>query len=96
MNLIETQMPFRRGRILALLSQSNNSGMSETLLRTTLKGWGYKADPDTIAIDTAWLDRYALIASREIAGVTMFTITERGRAVVSGDLDFPGVQLIEA
>lgn len=95
MNLIEAQTPYRRGRILALLAESNAKGMSAPLLRTTLSGWGYKADPDTMAVDTAWLGRYSLIAERDIAGVTMLTITERGRAVVSGDLDFPGVQLIE-
>jgi repressor of nif and glnA expression len=94
-NLIEQQMPYRRGRILAILAQSNRSGSSVQLLRTTLNGWGYKADPDTVDIDIAWLERHGLIQRREVAGVTMLTITARGQAVVSGDLDFPGVQLIE-
>ncbi len=94
-NLIEQQMPFRRGRILAILAQSNKSGSSAPLLRTTLTTWGYKADDDTFAIDVAWLERHGLIQRREIAGVVMLTITARGQSIVSGDLDFPGVQVIE-
>lgn len=95
MNIIETQMPYRRGRMLAVLAQANRNGTSVPLLRNSLNSWGYKADPDTIDIDVSWLDRHGLIAKREIVGVTMLAITDRGRAVVSGDLDFPGVQLIE-
>ncbi len=95
MNMIEQQMPYRRGRILSILSQSNRNGSSVQLLRTALNGWGYKADPDTIAIDQAWLARHGLVEQRQVADVTMLLITPRGQAVVSGDLDFPGVQLIE-
>lgn len=94
-NLIEQQMPFRRGRILALLAQANRNGSSVPLLRSALSGWGYKADPDTIDIDVAWLLRHGLIAQRDIAGVAMLTITARGQAIVSGDLDFPGVTVLE-
>lgn len=95
MNLIEQQMPYRRGRILAILAQSNRSGSSVPVLRATLNGWGYKADPDTIDIDVAWLERHGLIQTRNVAGVTMATITARGQSIVSGDLDFPGVQILE-
>ena len=31
----------------------------------------------------------------DVAGVTFTRITERGRDVITGDLDFPGIQLIE-
>jgi hypothetical protein len=95
MSLIAKQTPYRRGRILALLRDANKNGMSVPLLRTTLNGWGYKADPDTIDIDVSWLHRYELIERRTIAGVELLSITERGRAVVTGNLDFPGVELIE-
>ena len=95
MNLIAKQTPYRRGRILALLRDANKAGMSVPLLRTTLNGWGYKADPDTIEIDVSWLHRYELIGRRVIADVELLSITERGTAVVTGNLDFPGVELIE-
>lgn len=94
-NLIEQTMPYRRGRILALLRESNESGMSAPLLRQTLRSFGYKADEDTVRIDIAWLSRHGLMRSREVAGVELLTITPRGRDVITGDLDFPGVQLIE-
>ena len=95
MDMTEHQMPYRRGRILALLKASNETGMSDSLLRTTLRSFGYKADADTFAIDLAWLSRHGLVVQRDVAGVTFTRITERGRDVITGDLDFPGVQLIE-
>jgi repressor of nif and glnA expression len=95
MNLTEQQMPYRRGRILALLRASNDAGMAAPLLRSTLKGFGYKADEDTVRIDLSWLSRHGLLRSRDVAGVEMLAITPRGRDVITGDLDFPGVQLIE-
>jgi len=95
MNLTEQTMPYRRGRILALLRASNDTGMSEPLLRQTLRSFGYKTDADTFAIDIAWLSRHGLLVQRDVAGVLFVRITERGRDVITGDLDFPGVQLIE-
>jgi len=95
MNITEQTMPYRRGRILALLRQANENGSSETLLRTLLRSFGYQADEDTFAIDAAWLSRHGLITRPEVAGVRFARITARGRDVITGDLDFPGVQLIE-
>jgi len=95
MNLNEQTMPYRRGRILALLRASNDTGMSESLLRMTLRDFGYKTDADTFAIDIAWLSRHGLLVQRAVANVSIMRITERGRDVITGDLDFPGVQLIE-
>jgi hypothetical protein len=88
-------MPYRRGRILALLNASNEHGSSAPLLRTTLRSFGYAADEDTFEIDVAWLSRHGLVIVRDRAGVSFLRITSRGRDVLTGDLDFPGVQLIE-
>ena len=95
MNLNEQTMPYRRGRILALLNASNAAGMTESLLRQMLRSFGYKSDEDTFAVDLAWLARQGLITRPEVAGVLFARITGRGRDVLTGDLDFPGVQLIE-
>ncbi len=95
MNLTEQQMPYRRGRVLALLHASNDAGSAESLLRQTLRSFGYKSDEDTFAVDLAWLSRQGLIVRRDVAGVPFARITPRGRDVITGDLDFPGVQLIE-
>lgn len=95
MNLTEAQAPYRRGRILAVLAESNTAGCSSPLLRTIIRQWGYRCDEDTLAIDLAWLTRHGLIALRDVAGVEMATITGRGRDVVTRDLDLPGVALAE-
>lgn len=95
MNIHEQTMPYRRGRILALLRESNEQGMSAALLRTTLRSFGYKMDADTFAIDCAWLSRHGLMRSHEVAGVPFWRITARGRDIITGDLDFPGIALIE-
>jgi len=95
MNITEQTMPYRRGRILALLKASNECGMSGPLLRTTLQGFGYKCDADTFAIDIDWLSRHGLLRSRDVGGIEMMTLTQRGRDVVTGNLEIPGVKLIE-
>lgn len=94
-NFTEHQMPYRRARILQLLKASNEHGTSTPLLRTTLRSFGYKADEDTFEIDVAWLSRHGLVTVRDRAGVVFLAITSRGRDVISGDLDFPGIQRIE-
>lgn len=95
MNITEATMPYRRGRILALVKASNTAGISTSLLRSTLRAFGYKADEDTIEIDLAWLSRHGLIERREVQGIAFVKITARGSDVITGDLDFPGVQMIE-
>jgi len=95
MNLNEQTMPYRRGRILALLRTANQNGLSSSLLRTTLRSFGYKVDDDTFVIDLSWLSRHGLVELRDVVGVTIARLTSRGRDVITGDLDFPGVQLIE-
>lgn len=95
MNLIEAQAQHRRGRMLTILASSNDQGCSAPLLRTMVRGFGYKADADTLAIDVSWLERQALLQRRDVAGVEMLSITSRGRDVVSRDLDMPGIQMLE-
>lgn len=95
MNITEAQMPYRRGRILALAKVANDRGTSEPLLRQTLRGFGYKADEDTVEIDLTWLSRHGLISRYNVQDVRFVKITPRGRDVITGDLDFPGIQLIE-
>lgn len=95
MNITEATMPYRRGRILALAHASNNTGLSTSLVRSTLRAFGYKADEDTVEIDLAWLSRHGLLLRSEVQGVPFVKITARGRDVLTGDLDFPGIQLIE-
>lgn len=95
MNLIEAQAQHRRGRMLTILADSNAQGCNVPLLRTMVRGFGYKADSDTVEIDLAWLERQGLIERRSVAGVQMVAITARGRDVASRDLDMPGVEILE-
>lgn len=95
MNLVEQQAPYRRGRALAILEQSNTNGCSVPLLHSMIREFGYKADSDTHAIDVAWLTRHGLARERDVGGVAFLSITDRGRDVVRGDLDLPGVQLVD-
>lgn len=91
MSLTELQAPYRRGCILTVLAQSNEAGCGEPLLRTLIRSLGYVCDQDTLAIDLAWVARHGLVAQRDVAGVNMLRITDRGRDVVSRDLALPGV-----
>lgn len=95
MNLTEEQSQFRRGRILRILSESNDQGASAPLIRSMVRSWGYKADADSIAIDLAWLSRHGFAVLRTLGDVELARITQAGRDIVSGDLDVPGVKLLE-
>ena len=90
------QMQHRRGRILAMLAQSPRGSAAVALLRGSLSRWGYRADPDTIRDDIQWLDHHRLIERSAIGEAELLVITEHGRAIVSGDLDYPGIKLFEA
>lgn len=93
MNIVEEQAPYRRGRALAILAQSNDTGCSVPLLRGMVRDFGYKVDSDTFVIDAAWLTRHGLADRREVGGVVFLRITPRGHDVVSGDLDLPGITI---
>ena len=95
MGLTEEQTAFRRGRILRILSESNDQGASAPMIRSLVRSWGYKADSDTVAIDLAWLSRHGFATLRTIGEIEMARITQAGREIVSGDLDVPGVKLLE-
>lgn len=95
MNLVEEQSKYRRGRVLAILAESNDQGCGAPMLRTMVRDWGYACDADTAAIDLAWLSRHGLIAIRDVGGISFARITERGRDVVTHNLDMPGVALVE-
>ncbi|MCH2092716.1 MAG: hypothetical protein MK141_14225 [Pseudoxanthomonas sp.] len=95
MNLVEAQAQHRRGRMLTILAESNAQGCNAPLLRTMVRGFGYKVDSDTAEIDLAWLERHGLIERRRVAGVDMVAITGRGRDVASRDLDMPGIEILE-
>ncbi|MGB3749440.1 MAG: hypothetical protein WA961_14670 [Rhodanobacter sp.] len=95
MNLTEEQSQFRRGRILRILAESNDQGASAPMVRTLVRSWGYKADADTVAIDLAWLSRHGFAQLRDVSDVEFARITQAGRDIVSGDLDVPGVKVLE-
>jgi hypothetical protein len=95
MNLTEEQAQYRRGRILRILAESNDQGASAPLIRSMVRSWGYKADADSIAIDLAWLSRHGFAVLRQVGEIDMARITQAGRDIVSGDLDVPGVKLLE-
>lgn len=94
MNIVEEQAPYRRGRALAILAQSNDTGCSVPTLRSMVRNFGYRFDSDTADIDFAWISRHGLVERRDVAGVAFLRITARGRDVVSGDLDLPGVLIV--
>lgn len=94
-SISEATMPYRRGRALAILNASNENGSSLPGLRSTLRAFGYKADQDTFDVDMHWLSRHGLVVQRDVQGIPFVKITPRGKDVITGDLDFPGIKLIE-
>ncbi|WP_430391083.1 hypothetical protein [Dyella sp. 20L07] len=95
MSFVVSQTAYRRGRILRILAESNNTGASAPMVRTLVRDWGYKADSDTVAIDLSWLAQHGFAELREISGVSFAKISQAGREIVSGDRDVPGITILE-
>jgi hypothetical protein len=89
------QQRYRRGRILQVLAASNDQGASESMLRTTIREWGYKVDADTFELDLWWLASHGMVSRRTVVDVGFAKITQLGRDIVSHDADVPGVVVME-
>ena len=82
----------RRGQLLQILASSGDQGCNVPLLRSMLRGAGYRAAEETVAIDLSFLAQHGFATLREIGTVQLARITARGRDVVTGDLTVPGIE----
>ena len=75
---------FRRRDLLLVLLASRDYSCNESLLRTVLRGQGYLASGAQLRDDLFWLSERQLVRTRDVAGVLIATLLERGRDVAEG------------
>lgn len=92
MNYAEIIEADRRLAILKLLQDSAGYACNEHLLATLLGSFGHAISVDRLRTDLAWLAEQGLIAVRDVGGVEIATIVQRGLDVAQGIAHVPGVK----
>lgn len=82
----------RRLVILRLLAQSEDYSANLYLLHMALPDFGYTSPEEAIRADLAWLEQSKLVTIRELAGIVIARLTNRGDDVQSGRLHVNGVK----
>lgn len=81
----------RRRDLLQVLLASRDYSCNESLLRTVLRGQGYLPSAAQLRDDLFWLSERTLVRTREVGGVLIATLVERGRDVAEGAIAEDGV-----
>lgn len=92
MNYPEIVEADRRLVILKVLLDSAGYACNEHLLGTLLGSFGHAVSNDRVRTDLAWLLEQGLISVREVGGVQIATLLQRGSFVATGVASVPGVK----
>ena len=92
MNYAEIVQADRRLVILKVLQDSAAYACNEHLLGSLLGSFGHVITADRLRTDLAWLAEQGLISVRDVGGVEIATIVQRGLDVAQGIASVPGVK----
>lgn len=82
----------RRLCLLKLLEQAPGYEANGYLLQAALPQFGHESSLDAVKGDLAWLAEQQLVSVKELGGVTIATLTQRGADVADGRAVVPGVK----
>lgn len=82
----------RRLVILHILNESAGYTCNEHLLISLLESFGHSPSHDALRTELAWLEEQGLVSVRDVAGVSIATLTTRGADVAAGRAHVPGVK----
>lgn len=85
----------RRLMVLRFLEQSTKYTTNELLLGSLLNGSGHTASSDMVRSDIAWLEEQGLVTKKDMVGLWVVTISQRGNDVALGLTIVPGVRRLE-
>ena len=91
MDFDQFQAADRRLVLLRALESADGYAANHHLLHRYCTAVGHRVSADRLASDISWLREQALVTTREGAGVTVVTLTERGADVARGNARVPGV-----
>lgn len=95
MNFEEFQAQDRRLVLLRALENADGYQANTILLHRYCSAVGHRVSADRISQDVAWLREQSLITVVEAAGISVATLTERGRDVAVGNARVPGVARLQ-
>jgi hypothetical protein len=85
----------RRAHVLRTLASAPAYRANERLLHEMLDDAGLPCARDQVRNDMAWLHDMALVTVREVAGVMIAEVTQRGVDVAQGNASVPGVARLQ-
>ncbi len=91
MDFDQFQTQDRRLVLLRALENADGYQANNHLLGRYCTAVGHRVSADRLAADIAWLREQQLVTVRELEGVTVVTLTDRGRDVALGHARVPGV-----
>lgn len=78
--------------ILRALVEMPGYEANESILHTVVGEFGHSISRDTVRAHLAWLDEQGLVSLREVAGIRIARLSERGGDVAAGRAHVPGVK----
>lgn len=91
MDFDQFQTQDRRLVLLRALENADGYQANSILLGRYCTAVGHSVSADRLASDIAWLREQQLVTVRELDGVSVVKLTERGRDVALGTARVPGV-----
>lgn len=78
--------------ILKALEQDCGFSHNESILHSIVVEFGHKCGRDKIRTELAWLKEQGLVTLKDVSGLFVATITDRGVDAATGNVTVPGVQ----
>ncbi len=81
----------RRDTLIVVLNASGRRA-NEHLVRRVLNDGPHAVSQDRVRTELSWLAEQGLVSVREIGGVMLATLMQRGGDVIDGNVAVPGVE----
>jgi hypothetical protein len=81
-----------RRETLIIVRGASGKRANEHLVRRVLNDGAHAVSQDRVRTELAWLGEQGLVTVREIGGVMLATLTQRGSDVIDGSVETPGVE----
>lgn len=82
----------RRLVILRILAEDVGYSHNEYVLREALRVYRYQLSADLLRTELSWLAEQGLVTVQDVAGLSIATLTARGKDAAEGAVIVPGVK----
>ena len=91
MEFAKLEESHRRRIVLGALKQDPDYSINESMLRSILREFGFSVSRDLMKTELAWMVEQGLITTKEVGGILVARLTNRGDDVATGAVVVPGV-----